>query len=601
MPHIPLRVLLIVTSLALSIGAQVPDTQWAHITGSTTGQGDVGVAVATLPGGDFVAMGQFDGTVDFDPGPGSLTMTSPGRSASLCRYDRDGRIVWARQLESTGEANPQGLATGPFGYVYSVGTFTGSIDLDPGPGVVGASAPPLGGFGYISVLDGNGDLAAGGILTGTGLAVPRAIALDGAGNVFVSGIFSWTVDFDPGPGVFNLSAPWNSGAMFVLKLDSSGAFQWAFKVDTGAAGGVRNAAVDPATGDIVLVGKLNGTVDFDPSPASATVSSAGSSDAFIARYSNAGGLLWVGACGGPSIDSAEDVALAPNGDIHVTGSLWGTGDFDPGPGTYPLSSANGGYYLMTLTPPGALAWAGAVAPSMFARVQGLDVDGAGDLYLTSFVQGNADIDPGGGVTTVAAGSLGATLVSKLTSSGNLLWHGEYGVPTSASTTTNFHLADDIVAYHDGSALLIGKGGVAAGDYDPGPGTLPLSAIGSLGIVLYRTGLVTLEGQQGGPGAPVTVRHANLRPGAEYFTVFSTDLCGVVGAGPYAGLCASNPSTLTAQLAYPLGTPIFHFLAPGTDVTWPAFTTSPLTVDGVCGRFAGNAIEALSSVIRFSVQ
>ena len=41
---------------------------------------------------------------------------------------------------------------------------------------------------------------------GTGFDVGYGVAVDASSNVYTTGSFSETVDFDPGPGVFNLTA-----------------------------------------------------------------------------------------------------------------------------------------------------------------------------------------------------------------------------------------------------------------------------------------------------------------------------------------------------------------------------------------------------------
>ena len=58
--------------------------------------------------------------------------------------------------------------------------------------------------------------------------VGNHIAVDQNGSVYSTGKFLYTVDFDPGPGVFNLNAIANEDA-FILKLDSNGNFGWAKK------------------------------------------------------------------------------------------------------------------------------------------------------------------------------------------------------------------------------------------------------------------------------------------------------------------------------------------------------------------------------------
>ena len=65
---------------------------------------------------------------------------------------------------------------------------------------------------------------------GTNGDVGYSIALDDAGNVYTAGIFSGTVDFDPGIGTYNLTS--TGGSTFICKLDAAGDFVWARNIET---------------------------------------------------------------------------------------------------------------------------------------------------------------------------------------------------------------------------------------------------------------------------------------------------------------------------------------------------------------------------------
>jgi hypothetical protein len=72
----------------------------------------------------------------------------------------------------------------------------------------------------------------------------EAVAADNIGNLYLAGSFNGTVDFDPGPGIFNLTSTGNADA-FLAKYNSSGGLLWAGQiVDSGGSGAVGGLALD---------------------------------------------------------------------------------------------------------------------------------------------------------------------------------------------------------------------------------------------------------------------------------------------------------------------------------------------------------------------
>ena len=90
------------------------------------------------------------------------------------------------------------------GNVYTTGYFQGTVDFDPGAGTFNLTSAGLQDI-FISKLDAAGNFVWAKQLGGTLNDVGYSIALDTSGNVYTTGFFRDTVDFDPGAGTFNLT------------------------------------------------------------------------------------------------------------------------------------------------------------------------------------------------------------------------------------------------------------------------------------------------------------------------------------------------------------------------------------------------------------
>ena len=92
----------------------------------------------------------------------------------------------------------------------------------------------------------------------------RSISIDKAGNIYGVGNFSNTVDFDPGPGVYNLTS---NGKLdiFITKFTNSGDFVWAKSLGSTGDDDGRSIALD-TFGNVYVTGQFSESVDFDPGP-----------------------------------------------------------------------------------------------------------------------------------------------------------------------------------------------------------------------------------------------------------------------------------------------------------------------------------------------
>jgi FG-GAP-like repeat/Beta-propeller repeat len=384
---------------------------WAKSFGDGTAIGINGLVVDSSS--NIYTTGFFTDTADFDPGTGVHNLTSAGRSdVFISKLDSSGNFVWAKRLGGENDDNVAELAVDSIGNVYATGNFAGTVDFDPGIGVNNLTT--IGRFAdlFISKLDRNGNFVWAKSLGGSAGIGSPGLAVDGSGNVYTSGYFQETVDFDPGTGVHNLISNGATSSLFISKLDRNGNFVWAKSLSGTGDIGANGLGLD-SSGNIYVTGGFVGTIYFAPGAGVYSLASAGGIDIFISKLDSSGNFIWTKNMGGTGDDSASRLAVDNSG-IYTAGVFFGTADFDPGAGVYNLSSA-GRYdiFINRLDSSGKFVWAKSLGGENDDRVTGLAVDSSGNVYTSGSFRGTVDFDPGAGVYNLVTGGETNIFLSKL--------------------------------------------------------------------------------------------------------------------------------------------------------------------------------------------
>lgn len=380
---------------------------------------------------------------------------------------------WAKSVSGSGPEVGYGLTMDGSGNVYSTGSFSGTTDFDPGIATVTVAS--LGAEDiYVSKLDVSGNFVWTKTFGGTGSDVARSITSDASGNVYVTGYFSGTIDFDPGAAVYNLTS---SGGLdiFVLKLNSAGNFVNAFSV--GGVSGTdvaRSIAVD-ASSNIYLTGYYFGVADFDPGVGTATLSASAGFDIFIAKYTSAGAITYARSVGGTATtEMGTSLKVDATGNVYVGGYFSGTGDFDPGVGTFTMTTSVGSQdlFIIKLNASGNFVWAKQIGNTSSTAIADLALDGIGNVLATGSFFGTVDFDPGAGIAnlTEAGTGMGDCFILKLDATGNYIWATSLGSTSSDGGAAIRTDASNNI-YTTGSFQ-------ATVDFDPGVGVYNLTATSS---------------------------------------------------------------------------------------------------------------------------
>lgn len=345
-------------------------------------------------------------------------------SCSLLNYAQAPGYVWGRTLSSNSYLSLSYSVVDAPGNVYMAGAFADVVDVDPGPGISTlTSAGDVDAF--VCKLNTSGNLEWAIQLGGTGADTAEYVTVDAPGNVYVTGSFSGTVDFDPGPGSAALTAQAGTDA-FVAKYDAAGNYSWAVSFAESDNSTGKSVGVDVA-GNVYVTGNFSGLISFTNG---SSYTSLGGNDVFICKLNAAGGLIWGERIGGPSIDNAGGIVSDATGNVYACGNFQnGTIDLDPGPDSANYLAGTPIVYLVKLNDTGSLVWA---IRSFVQTANDLKIDATGTLYLAGALAGIVDLDPGPGTKNVGQPRTSNSYFWELTGDGAYVLGEAYlGIGTAA--------------------------------------------------------------------------------------------------------------------------------------------------------------------------
>lgn len=458
---------------ALFVKAQ--SFQWARSTGAS--YTDRGSSIDVDTSGNVYTCGFFSGVVDFDPGVGVFNLTASIMTESIFvqKMNSAGAFVHAFNF---GVGTASKIKVDKNGNIYVVGFFSDTADFDPGPSVM--TLITQGGSDiFIAKFDNSGLLKWAKSLGSTSPDAALSVAVDSIGNVYTSGYFHNTVDFDPGNGVFNLTANGPFSDLFVLKLDSSSQFQWAIKCDGTSFDEAKSIAIDNA-GYLHITGTFMNTVDFDPGPNNYFLTSSGARDVFALKLDNAGNFIWARAIGGLSHDLVYGISSDLNGNSYLVGRYTDSADFDPGATIFKLFSMGlDDIFILKLNTAGNLDWAKSIGGTGGDYAKSIFVDHVGNVFTVGQFNGVVDFDPGATVFNLGQPSTAYVFLLKLNSLGQFGWAKKIGDPGAAQA-----LVEGIVGDNLNNLYTTGYYSLTM-DFDPDPGVYNLTSLGSSDVFLQK--------------------------------------------------------------------------------------------------------------------
>lgn len=396
---------------------------WAKSFTATSGGLCQPAAIAADASGNTYITGYWHGTVDFDPSATSNTLNNGGTNEDIfiVKLNASGALVWFKSIGNNSNDFGTGIAVDATGNVYITGHFNLASDFDPSANT--ATLTPVGAQDvFILKLDASGNYVWAKNVGGTGTDYGRAITVDATGNVYTTGSFTGTGDFDPSASTASIASA-GFGDAFISKLDASGNYVWAKALGGASADAGYGVAVD-ASGNVITTGIFTTSIDLDPSAATVTANGFASYDIYISKLDASGNYVWGKVMGGTTGDDlAQGISLDASGNIYTTGSFRGQVDFDPGAGVANLVATGSTAYMSKLYANGT--YAGAVRAGTVGY--GINVSSTGKVHVAGNYSGTSDFDPSAATSN---------LTSVLSSNDIYVWKLNRCAAITSSTTAS---------------------------------------------------------------------------------------------------------------------------------------------------------------------
>jgi hypothetical protein len=402
--------------------------------------------LAVAPDGSVVLSGAFTGRVDFNPGAGRKTFTSPDSEfydGFVLKLNSGGGFVWATQISERFTEIVNGIALDSIGNVYATGIFSRDIFFVPGDqssfvqargradAFVLKLARSTGGIRWVNTW---GDEA----VDPTDRDAGMDVAVDSADNVYVVGTFSGDVDFDPSATRTAFLFGEGDTDGFLVKYNPSGRFRSVMGMGGEKFDGLTNVVVDSQDSVIVTGYFEDESVDIELGAGvtrrTATPEDPGDdpdfTDAFVQKLSK-GRVEWIQQLAGTGAEFASDLRVDSSDNILVAGAFYGTAQFGSGPsvtsilGPEEFDDFNDGdrdfsydAFLWKINPINeATLFIKPVGSSLDDFGVGVGVMSDDSILFTGRFQGRVDFDTGGGVRNLSARGLADLFVTGFTNGG----------------------------------------------------------------------------------------------------------------------------------------------------------------------------------------
>jgi len=476
------------TLLLLLIGfISTAQLEWA---GALTGTDRVmSGGIAVDDNDNIIVGGYFRQSADFDPGAGTHTLISNGGyDLFLSKYDPNGNLSWAISMGGANSDEISDIAVDNSGSIYITGRFQSDfIDMDPHSTThyILKNSPGTRYDFFIAKYDANGNY-----LWAHAFGAPDAISnlvtsgrgidVDKNGDIYVTGSFRGTIDFDPSVSTAYLTPHYSPQTTegFVAKYTTNGDYLWAFNLGPSinySSFSAQAIRVDN-NGSVYVGGDFQGTVDFDPDGGAILYGNT-ANDGFIAKYTEDGDFTWViGLLGEYQIRVYGLEVDETTGDVFVGGSFQMNVDFDPNGTGNTLSSSTTNGFLARYKSDGTLNWVNQFEGASNST-RSLALDRNGTIWSIGDFSNTVDFDPPSSNTATSSGSNDFFVGQHDANNGSFICVYGFG-------GTGYEESKGIATFTNGNMVVTANFQNTV-DFDPNTGTYELTTTGSYGVPIVK--------------------------------------------------------------------------------------------------------------------
>lgn len=367
----------------------------------------------------------------------SSLLISAGLLAQPYQYN------WGVNFGGIGEDVIRAISVDDEGNTYTTGYFTDNSDFDPASGTIELVSNGFYDI-FVQKLDTDGNALWAKSFGGPFFDYGTGIETDADGNIYVTGVFQDTVDFNPGGESFELISA-GSEDIFVLKLSPDGDFLWAGQMGGEAYEEATSIGVD-ANGAIYVSGYFNQPGDYNPGEAEYELTSNGGQDGFIVKLNPSGGFEWAYNFGGEEQLLSLGMDVNDFGDVFLTGPFQGAVDFNPGEGEEILElDAGQGGFVLKLNSAGEFGYAVVFGGDENDTPWDIAADSDGNVYSAGGFRGEFTA---GNTTLTSADFNEDAFVVKVNPFGSVEW-------VKAIQGVDFQNAYDVNTDDSGNVVLAG--------------------------------------------------------------------------------------------------------------------------------------------------